>query len=176
MDFGPREHCGGYALAVMCRKDGLNDLARRLGGEGRFVRFEAIDKLPLLGQPQTRAAIKRVRFVLVTPAIFPQGGWRPCWMSEMKDANGDVALKGTVPGTQVQVRLRAAAIGRAQSYSGWQRDGGGGGPGRPWRVVPSGSVYWFDIEGGSADALWLHSLCQDNWLRDGWGYGVLGLA
>lgn len=176
MDYGPTEDCGGYALVVMCEQNDLDGLARRLGGEGRFVRFKAIDNLPLPAKPRALADIKHVRFVLVTPAIFPQGGWRPCWLEEDEDAHGNAVLKGTVPGTKVVVRLRAAAIARAQSYSGWQRDAAGNvGPGRPWRAVPAGSVYWFDIENGRADELWLRSLCQDNWLRDGWGYGIVGL-
>jgi CRISPR-associated protein Cmr3 len=171
-DFGPRGQHGEYAILVHCTCCGLEDSARRLGGEGRFVRFSAGQGVSLPSAPGAAKSAGSIRFVLITPAIFEKGGWRPDWLQ-----TSDRGLSGAVPGTDIVVTLTAAAIPRAQSYSGWQCDSEGrAGPGRPWRVVPAGSVYWFDIVSGSAERLHLHSLCAPNWQRDGWGYGVIGAA
>jgi hypothetical protein len=188
LDFAGRS---GYALAVSCTALDLDGAARRLGSEGRFARLEASPLLLLRKAPaslaQALAGARRFRCVLVTPAIFEQGGWRPDWIGQQgagREATllGDWPADGTAP-TVAGLRLVAAAIQRAQSWSGWQPAGQGqpAGPGRAWRVVPAGSVFWFELaEGasvqGGAAALWGRSLCTGHWQRDGWGRCLIGTA
>ena len=180
-DFGPGGAGGGHAIWLETGCAGLDGLGRRLGGEGRLVRIELLQQaLSLPTSPEMNDSDKRrVRFVLMTPALFERGGWFPDWMCGSVEAGlpQDRATRlesATVPGTNVKVRLVAAAIGRAQSYSGWQKNEQGAGPGQPWRVVPAGSVYWFDVLAGDAAAMHGRSLCEGRWLNDGWGYGVIG--
>jgi hypothetical protein len=147
----------------------------------------------------------------VTPAVFEQGGWRPDWIKEVNEgglsrlvgdwpaqdsvADGRAVLAasgtakdsapaaaGAAPTTISGLRVVAAAIMRAQNWSGWQPESPGArpGPGRAWRVVPAGSVFWFELPAGSdignPVALWGQSLCMGHWQRDGWGRCVVGVA
>ncbi len=188
-DFAPRKgsSTGLALLARVSRKAGeaasLHGEVRRVGGEGRFVRIEAAGSpgLPMCpGLSRARIA----RFVLLTPALFEKHGWYPDFMQQILDSAGTTHIEGKLspPGKQpVVLRIVAAAISRAQSYSGWQarRDDSGSqvaGPGQPWRVVPAGSVYWFEVLSGNAADLWMQSLCVDRWRQDGWGVGMVGVA
>jgi CRISPR-associated protein Cmr3 len=177
---------GGYALAVETDARSLNGAARRLGGEGRFVRFEQLEPLlPLPKKPDGLEQAQLVRCILITPAVFANNGWFPDWMTE-DEATGTRAGRLPTPGptgsetVDLQIVLKAAAIVRAQSYSGWQpksseskRDDG---PGQPYRVVPAGSVYWFEVPAGAGPQLWMKSLCMEPWASDGWGICLVGLA
>ena len=174
---------GGYAIAVGCNANELEGQARRLGGEGRFVRIESNTSVPL---PRTvpdelKAALQgetRVRCVLVTPALFETNGWFPDWMKEDLATHKRSGEWGSDRGI-VSVTLVATAIARAQSYSGWRPDidpKGGPGAGQAFRVVPAGSVFWFDVAEGDGPKLWGRSLCQGQWQRDGWGICLVGLA
>ena len=193
-DFGPSpqskpgEATHGYALSITTQEpQSLHGITRRLGGEGRFVRFEA-QKAALQQPAQPKGLDKAtcIRFILTTPAIFPNQGWHPDALAY--DPNTQT-IHGclTINGKPIAAQLLAAAITRAQSYSGWQpatdNDSdrqGQPGPGRPWRVVPAGSVYWLRVPAGNAHALWGQSLCTDGpcgqWLTNGWGRGFVGLA
>lgn len=198
-DFGPSSQSRpgepikpthGYALAISTQESqSLHGITRRLGGEGRFVRFEKKDTaLPEPAQPKGLVKATRIRFVLSTPAVFPMQGWHPDSLAY--DPSTDTIHGNlTINGTTIAVKLLAAAITRAQSYSGWQpatdndpntTHQGQPGPGRPWRVVPAGSVYWLEVPAGDAPALWGQSLCTDDphgqWLTNGWGRGFVGLA
>lgn len=172
-DFGPAPKHGGYAIWLSSPEAGLNGLPRRVGGEGRLSRIRELAADRVAAWPALPAGLRAgdmVRFVFVTPAIFERGGWRPDWID-------DSTLEGEVPSTGVRVRLEAAAIARAQSYSGWQPAADGRpGPGRAWRVVPAGSVYWLRVIAGDPPALHGASLCEHSWLRDGWGRGLVGMA
>jgi hypothetical protein len=186
-DFSPRAGSRlGLAIAVGLRRiqgsPTLHGEARRLGGEGRFVRVESCPQhvdLPL--RPHINGTRPLVRFVLVTPAIFEKCGWHPDWMKVVPapaHADAPGAISGnfkTSGGGVLRLTLVAAAISRAQSYSGWQagKDGRAG-PGQPWRVVPAGSVFWLRVEEGDPADLWGISLCQGRWREDGWGVGLVG--
>jgi CRISPR-associated protein Cmr3 len=176
-DFGHPIGAGGYALATSTNAGPLDGEARRVGGEGRFARFSAADGKTLWpAMPKEAANTARIRVVLITPAVFESGGWRPDWIGKSQQDGGASVLKGTWPETHFEVTLVAAAISRAQSYSPWQKYGNATGPGRAWRVVPAGSVYWFDIPARQAAALHGRSLCTGQWQRDGWGYGLVGVG
>ena len=199
-DFGPSpqnkrsEATHGYALAISTQEpQSLDGNTRRLGGEGRFVRFEnQSTALQEPAQPKGLDKATRIRFVLTTPAVFPDQGWHPdalAYDPSTDTIHGSLAINGKT----IAVQLLAAAITRAQSYSGWlpvtDNDPNTGtntvlqgrpGPGRPWRVVPAGSVYWLQVPKGDAPVLWGQSLCTDGphgqWHTNGWGRGFVGLA
>lgn len=164
----------------------LHSVARRLGGGGGFVRFRTCVNSPDALEPRQPPGLEEatlVRFILSTPAVFPLNGWLPDgW------AQGAAALGGHVTtddGERVAVRLRAAAVLKHQSYAAWQprseAKSPSGEPGRPWRVVPAGTVYWLEVERGQAGKLWGASLCADSddgglWRSHGWGRGYVGLC
>ena len=117
------------------------------------------------------AGKKGLRMVLATPAVFEQG-WLPGWLREQ-----DGKLTGTIPGSGVSVRLVSAVVGRWKPLSGWSYEEGRNGPKPLRRMVPAGSVYFFEVlEGGEGIAdLWLRSVCdcqQDG--RDGFGLALWG--
>lgn len=188
-DFGPSPQTNkpsdathGYALAISTQEPkSLHGITRRLGGEGRFVRFEKHSTaLQEPAQPKRLDKATHIRFILTTPAVFPNQGWHPDTLAYDPTTE---TIRGslTINGKSLAVQLLAAAITRAQSYSGWQsRPDGQPGPGRPWRVVPAGSVYWLQVLAGEAPALWGQSLCTDGphgqWHTNGWGRGYVGLA
>lgn len=189
-DFGPHTQGGttdatqGYALAISTQEpQSLHGTTRRLGGEGRFVRFEKRDSAQPWQTPTPPKGLNqatRIRFILTTPAVFPEKGWHPDSLA-YDAASNTIHGHLTIQDQTIAVTLLAAAITRAQSYSGWQPDDKGQpNPGRPWRVVPAGSVYWLEVKAGDAPKLWEQSLCTNSahgqWHSNGWGRGLVGLA
>lgn len=137
------------------------------GGEGRLS-WLAPMATPALPAPANLATTlaKGFAVTLITPALFADG-WRPAWL--------DDRLEGEMPGTEgLRVRLRAAAVERWQSISGWDLALWKARPAR--KAVASGATYWFEILPGSpppTDALWLAALSdnpQDR--RDGFGIAL----
>jgi CRISPR-associated protein Cmr3 len=118
---------------------------------------------------------KRIRLVLATPAVFAKG-WRPAWLS-------DGSLQGAPPGnTHVQLRLVGAASGRWRAVSGWSlqplEETGRPGPKPIRRMVPAGSVYFFEVASGDPASLadqWLAPVSDDpQEQRDGFGLALWG--
>lgn len=145
-----------------------------LGGERRLaeVRATEADK-GFWEAPKSLSwtGKKWLRMVLATPAIFEKG-WLPGWLREK-----DGTLIGTIPGSGVSVRLVSAVVGRWKPLSGWSYEKDRNGPKALRRMVPAGSVYFFEVvEGGEGIAdLWLRSVCdcqQD--ARDGFGLALWG--
>jgi CRISPR-associated protein Cmr3 len=158
------------------------ELLAPLGGERRLIGWQACAKPEGWEYPaQVRQALQSadadgrrfVRMVLTTPAIF-SGGWKPGWLNQ--EPHG---LVGTVPGTQVQVRLIGACVDRWRPISGWSYENNGTKPVR--RLAPAGSVYFFRVQSGQcADlaAQWLGSVCDDpdgQDQRDGFGLAIWGV-
>ncbi len=145
-----------------------------LGGERRLAEVRTVEADKGFWEvPQSLSweGKKWLRMVLATPAIFEKG-WLPGWLWE-KDDN----LIGTIPGSGVSVRLISAVVGRWKPLSGWSYEKGRNGPKALRRMVPAGSVYFFEVlKGGEGIAdLWLHSVCdceQDG--RDGFGLALWG--
>ncbi|QSR84637.1 type III-B CRISPR module-associated Cmr3 family protein [Methylacidimicrobium sp. B4] len=160
-------------------EDGLlvNDLAESticFGGEGRFVR---VRKAPSpLQLPRIDLAGQRVKWVLLTPAVFLYG-WRPGWVDEAgrvrlrvidKEARREFRRRRrsdpawqynedeeTAP--RISARLVAACLGKPEPVSGWallprigngsEGDGTPGAGSKPTMLaVPAGSVYYFEAE------------------------------
>lgn len=173
------------ALLVETADGELGDLLQKidtihtLGGERRLARFHACDSIaswcccPSVVKEALGQA-RGVRMLLATPAVF-QNGWLPGWI------NPDT-LEGSPHGVDdVVLRLRGASIGRWQAISGWSKEKGQRGPKPIKRVVPAGSVYFFEVVEGSAQELadlWLRSVSdtdreQDR--NDGFGLALWGV-
>ena len=167
--FGATANGMTHALAVSVESSvALQGHHRRVGGEGRPARIAACTPPDIwpCATPAGLAAAKRIRLMLISPAVFPSGGFVPDGFESDKDG-----IVGTL--NHVRLRIFACALDRAGTYSGWQVDG----PGRAYRVVPAGTVYWCDVlEGGDPTALWNRSLCPAPWNASGWGYVVAGHA
>ena len=112
---------------------------------------------------------KNLRMILATPAIFSHG-WFPGWIDEEN-------LTGTIPNTDVKVKLISAVTGRWQAVSGWSYEHETYGPKPIRRAVPAGSVYFFELQDGNFDAKanWLKSICDDECdVNDGFGLALWG--
>ena len=94
---------------------------------------------------------QRLRMVLATPAVF-SGGWLPGWIDKE-------TLMGTPPGADdFTLKLVSACTDRWKPLSGWNLETRGPKPIR--RLVPAGSVYFFEVtEGNPAE------LAKQFWLR-----------
>lgn len=149
---------------------GPADISSRLvtfGGEGRLSWLTSMNS-PALAAPATLASTLRDGFALtlVTPGLFG-AGWRPAWLDER--------LEGNVPGIDgLRIRLRAAAVERWQSISGWDLAAWQAKPAR--KAVAAGATYWFEIIAGGPEqcaALWLTALSDDAQdRRDGFGLAL----
>lgn len=151
-----------------------------LGGERRLVLWKA-DKDPGWSCPSeiTQACGEKhhLRMVLATPAVF-SNGWLPGWIK--KDT-----LEGRPPDAPkgVTLRLVSACISRWKPLSGWSLESGSRGPKPIRRLVPAGSVYFFEVtEGNPADLvepLWLRPVSDAmgglDYSRDGFGLALWGL-
>lgn len=169
-------------LTLAARVDGAEAFAEQLaaldtfhpfGGERRLVHWSSGDST-VWNPPQTlQEALQqapRVRLVLATPAVFTHG-WKPGWL--------DDRLEGSPPGTKVRLKLVSACVRRWQPISGWSLEAGSVGPKPIRRLVPAGSVYFFDILEGDAatlvEHLWLQPLSDDQQdRRDGFGLALWG--
>ncbi|MES2641321.1 MAG: type III-B CRISPR module-associated Cmr3 family protein [Myxococcota bacterium] len=148
------------ALAMACPHAGLKEGLVPLGGEARlsFLRKSAGEPL---GVVKPAPAARRLRVLLLTPAIFERG------YAPTRIAGAPVA---------------AAAVGRPQTVSGWDFSARPGSPKPSRRLAPAGSVYWVDLPEGVdaakwADDLWFTCISdnpQD--CLDGFGLCVVGGA
>ncbi len=112
---------------------------------------------------------RRLRMVLATPAVF-SGGWKAGWLGP--------GMRGVIPGTDTAVRLVAACLDRWKPVSGWSLEANRRGEKPISRVVPAGSVYFFEREGeGDFDieSAWLQPVSDDRQLcLDGFGIAMWG--
>jgi len=125
--------------------------------------------------------------MLLTPAPFIDG-WKPGWLTFSNSAE---AFKGRHPApagsNMPELRLRAAAVPRFQTISGWglAPDAKTGydrpGPKPIRRLVPAGAVYFVDFPAAEADpasvarAFWLSSMADTEAdRRDGFGLILAG--
>jgi len=103
----------------------------RLGGDGKGAEYRRIPGFQLPCVPlDVISRDKQFRLVMATPGIFSQG-WPP-----------ERVVDGTLMGEGFSARLVAASIARYEIISGW--DIARWSPKSALRVVPTGSVYWFD--------------------------------
>ncbi len=155
------------------------DLWHPLGGERRLVHWRRGGTAPLWHCPDKVQHglnnAKRVRMVLATPAIFKHG-WRPGWIDAEQ-------LTGKPFDSAPMLRLVGVANRRWQAVSGWSLAAPRG-PKPIRRMVPAGSVYFFEVVDGSSSSSssklgaegWLRSISDDEQdRRDGFGLAVWGI-
>lgn len=167
-----------YVLSARCEERvvsgqelGLREELAPLGGERRLARFRPADgawpALPAAVREQVLKT-RRARLVLVTPAVFGMGAL-PAWSKREWPGGGPV-----------RACVRAACVPSAEVISGWRLDKGTPKPTR--RLAPAGSVYFVELEGGSAadvkawvDGAWLECVSDAKKDRlDGFGLAAVG--
>lgn len=139
----------------------------RFGGEARYsdCRVEDISESILPVPPEITG--NRVKFVLLTPAIFVQqqdypGGWLPNWVNHNDNSvtilDGPGAAKArrmrakgikVSEGSPIKAKLVGAKINRAIAVSGIATGNGmrkSCGEKATLMAVPAGSVYYFEAE------------------------------
>jgi len=162
-------------LTLEAEVEGPNSLSQNLqdiselhtlGGKRRLIHF--IEAEETIGSNHEPAASfwdcpslisealqdkRYIRMVLATPAFFRKG-WIPGWLDEQLVSKESLSKN-------VKLRLRWACIPRWQPVSGWAYSKEKGPQARAVRrMVPAGSVYFFEvIDGNPAD------LAQEKWLE-----------
>ncbi|WP_295582364.1 type III-B CRISPR module-associated Cmr3 family protein [uncultured Lamprocystis sp.] len=175
LDFAPPEGLAadplsGLRLLVRCAEP-LSPTLTHLGGERRLAELRPVADAawpqPTAGWLERIGQLGGLSLTLLTPALF-SGGYRPGWLS------GD--LTGCPPSSPgVQLRLRAAALGRWQPHSGWNLAAQRPRAGR--KLIPAGATWWFELIGQPSvddlEQLWLTSLydCLQDRL-DGFGLAL----
>jgi CRISPR-associated protein Cmr3 len=143
------------------------DLWHPLGGERRLVHWrQQSSEITGWSCPDpirnVLQATRKVRMILATPAIFKYG-----WMPDLQ--NGPLKSYG--------LDLVGASVSRWKAVSGWSLAPPRG-PKAIRRMVPAGSVYFFEVKQGGAEKLaekWLESVSDNEQeQRDGFGLAVWG--
>ena len=123
---------------------------------------------------KTLGGKQRIRMVLATPAIFSDG-WRPSWLNGWPEGKAPRYWPNGL-----KLKLVSACTDRWKPISGWSLEKGSRGPKAIRRLVPAGSVYFFESLSGDAGdlakKLWLRSVSdEDQDRRDGFGLAIWGL-
>lgn len=166
-----REHHQGweshrYGFVIRTAADLQDNSVVRFGGEGRLSRLNKISD-DVFKQPEY-AYTNGLTLTLLTPALFHKG-WLPGWLDSQ-------TLTGTLPHTNLKVKLRATAIDRWLPVSGWDLQQHA--PKAMRKTVAAGAVYWFEIQSGNpaelAQAQWQAFSDNGQDCRDGFGIGLIG--
>jgi len=146
----------------------------RLGGDGKAAAFQSVSAIHLAIPEKTIRETRRCKVVLQTPALFEQG-WLPDGLI-MEQGHQWYERDG------FKMRLACAAIPGYEVVSGW--DLAKRAPKAAQRVVPAGSVYWFDqLEGDlempcklAEQGFWLDQMQNSNKSRWAEGYNRVLVA
>jgi CRISPR-associated protein Cmr3 len=139
-----------------------------VGGQQRLCTVERHNRLALPLPTGAVIAGTKVKWVLLTPAIFPEigahsGGWLPSWV----DLHGEVQLLDgpgknyanrhkVSEGRRIPARLVAAITGKPIPVTGYalpnsaDPDRSDGGAKTTHLAVPAGAVYYFEAESPEA--------------------------
>lgn len=134
----------------------------KLGGEAKAVSIQNSERniLPTAGGMKNNL----FKLYLSTPAIFSQG-WLPSWINPE-------TMEGTLPQSQVHVKLIAAAIGKATNLGGFDMQKRKFKPMK--RAVPAGSTYYFESLQGENPS-YIHGKSISDYLPEqGFGIAFLG--
>ncbi len=115
----------------------------RLGGDARAAHFEKVNLQMPVYQAENLNKEKSFKLVTSSPCIFEKG-WLPDFVE--RDTKGFHFRQ-----KDFSARLVCAAINGHDVVSGWNMVKGQ--PKEAVRVVPAGSVYWFDSFEGNPSAL-----------------------
>jgi CRISPR-associated protein Cmr3 len=134
------------------RREFLPDVGMlRFGGDGRAAQYEYMENQTAAVAPIEQIGNdRRFKLVIISPGIFAKG-WIPDGV-ERDGENWMLRIGG------FSARLACAAMGRHDTVSGW--DLAKWRPKPASRVVPTGSVYWFDRVEGQLEQL-------EQWMKNG---------
>lgn len=128
----------------------------RLGGDGRGAKILGYDDAPAeTGKPVS--GWKRFRMILSTPCPAGESGWIPPVMEKRGDSYYHLSLN------DFEAKLVSAAVPRYEVISGW--DVANHKPKPAERMIPAGSVYWFETLRGDTEALealWKEGLIKND--------------
>ncbi|MCS7270347.1 MAG: type III-B CRISPR module-associated protein Cmr3 [Gemmataceae bacterium] len=151
-------------------------LLHPLGGNRRLVCWRTAPEQEALWKVPARladrlAAARQVCLMLATPALF-ELGYLPGWL--------DHTLTGSPPGIAgLRVKLVGIICDRWRALARFSYDWRQPGPRPLRRMVPAGSMYFFQVLEGNPAVLaeaWLQSVCDDPQdRRDGFGLAVWGI-
>ncbi len=161
----PPEGCGQ-------KMDALLGGVHPMGGERRLALWKVANEdvwpaEPPEGLVEKVVEDRRARLVLLTPADFNANGNKEPYLPPGKHFGG--------------AKVRAAAVGRPLTVSGWDMLAKKPKPSR--RLAPAGSVYFVDLSGVDDIEAWV----RDRWMRvlpeqpnqqsrcDGYGLAVVGV-
>lgn len=174
-----RDKEGSYEWAIGVEVETPEVTAPRLatlGSDRRPAFVEELEDTQLFEPPDSLleqiAGSKSLRLILITPAKFEEG-----WLPDGFERKDNVAYRGSLPGVNDELILRSALVGRPVNISGW--DMAERRPKGTDRMVPPGSVYFFEKADGQAfttdevQALWLANLGDR--AEDGFGLVVPGI-
>lgn len=179
-------------LSARVRMDDKSSFCRQIlklneihpfGGERRLAHWSRADEPagwkcpPEITKKFEELNTGKIRMVLATPAIFLKG-WLPGWLDS-------VTLEGIPPGLKndplFKLKLISACTERWKPISGWSAEAKSRGPKAIRRMVPAGSVYFFNANSAEAardlaSSYWLESVCDaDQDRKDGFGLAVWGV-
>ncbi|QSR89208.1 type III-B CRISPR module-associated protein Cmr3 [Methylacidiphilum caldifontis] len=197
----PPDHKKQNTTEQSLTPENLDQLTITVGGENRFCKVKKASKqLDFSNKDHIQST--RLKWVLLTPAIFRQG-FLPGWINANSTAQWNVCLRlvekesrrefrrrrkidpnwkyvpENDPAEQIIARLVAAFIGKPVAINGWEIfSGSGGGPKPTLLAVPAGSVFYFETESENetkklAEAL--HFRCRSDFYGEkGLGLGLCG--
>ncbi len=153
-----RDHEWGIGLTAQM-PSATNLRMATLGSDGRLARIETLDSGSLFAMPDVlrrkfKLGSAGLRVVVVTPALFADG-----WLPDGFQPDANNRYVGKLHPLAGEFFLRAAFVPRPLNVSGW--DMASRGPKKTDRMVPPGSVYFFEhtdkepITEAEAEALWL---------------------
>jgi len=141
----------------------------RLGGDGKLAFAEQVKTSSLMewnSIKQMFTGQTRFKLVLTTAAIFEKG-----WIPDGLDSEGIGVIN------DVNVKMIGASLGRYQNIGGWDLENHQPKPTK--RAVPAGSVYYFELSGGSSvenlEKIHGKSICQNELKQQGFGISYIGV-
>jgi len=174
----------GMAVKITTDNEKVNSTLKamthihQIGGEHRLAHFRQ-ETSSQWDCPQDVAKAlsgrQKIRMILATPALF-KNGWLPGWLDPKTMEGAPPSISG------LRLKLTGACVERWKPISGWSleplKSTGKAGPKALRRLVPAGSVYFFEVIAGESSALkdlWLQPVCDDDQdCRDGFGLSLWG--
>jgi CRISPR type III-B/RAMP module-associated protein Cmr3 len=130
-----------------------------IGGQQRSCTTELLPKAPIPLPTGPEILGTRVKWTLLTPAIFPQigehsGGWLPSWIDQsglqvqLLDGPGKNKAKrmGVPQGQPIKAKLVASIVTGSLAVTGFATSTENNGAKSTHLAVPAGSVYYFEAE------------------------------
>lgn len=149
-------------------QDDMPETYRTIGGESRLGHIQRQNLWPDCPVELSKAlgSCQAFRLVLATPSIF-SNGYLPSWLGKSHEG-----MLGNL-----KVKLRAVSLPRWQAGTSWNmadsQSKQGKGMRTADRLVPAGTVYWFDLISGHPSELSEHWLASISDTRDQDGYGLV---